>query len=305
MLELERLNATLPVLVQGVSGRMGRLHTRLMRAYGTNIVAGTSSRPDSAESEVPVFRDCKEAVAATGAVASIAMTPALETRAAVEEAVASGVRLIVTVAEGIPVHDSLRIRALTLDAGVTWIGPSTPGLAVPGQMKIGFLPNVSLAPGNVGVMSKSGTLSYEVCRRLVLRGIGQSVWIGVGGDPVKGLRFGDLAQLFARHDPTTSILLIGEIGGAEEEEFAQRWAALGSPKPVYALIAGAQAKEGVAMGHAGAMLLGHRGSLASKRSALEGVGARVFSTMKDLVESMSGNPVTGRRDESVARESNP
>ncbi len=155
------LDASTPVLVQGMTGRTGQSHAKLMRRYGTRIVAGTGRRAGELDG-IPIFTSCGAAVAATGAVASVAMVPALDTLAAIEEAVAAGIRLIVTPAEGVPEHDALHALRLVRQAGVTWVGPSTPGIAVPGQTKLGFLPDVALAPGPLGVMSKSGTLSYEI-----------------------------------------------------------------------------------------------------------------------------------------------
>ena len=155
------------MIVQGITGRMGSTHAALMRAYGTNIVGGTSTRTDTKEvAGVPVFANCRDAVLATGAVASVAMAPPMETLAAVEEALAAGIRLIVTVAEGIPLHDALRIGRSVRRAGATWIGGSTPGMAIPGEIKLGFLPDVCLRPGPFAIMSKSGTLSYECGYRL-------------------------------------------------------------------------------------------------------------------------------------------
>jgi len=275
-----------PVIVQGISGRMGQRHAKLMQRYGTRIVGGTSSRPPSPDDAFPVFPDCAAAVAATGAQLSLLMVPPLQTLAAVQEAVHAGLRAVVTVGEGVPVLDALRIHALTREAGVTWLGASTPGLCIPGELKVGFLPDVSLAPGRIGVMSKSGTLSYEVGYRLVAMGHGQSAWIGVGGDPVKGLRFADLAPGFAAHARTSALVLVGEVGGTEEEDFAAAWSALHCNKPVFALIAGAQAKEGVTMGHAGALVMGRRGTLQSKQAALRAAGVQVFSSIQSLVQAV-------------------
>jgi succinyl-CoA synthetase alpha subunit len=283
------IDGTTPVLIQGMTGRAGRAHLRLMRAYGTNIVAGVSASGAVAEIDgVPVFSECRAAVAATGAVASVAMVPALDVLGAIGEAVAAGIRLIVTIAEGVPVHDALRALGLARAAGVTWIGASTPGLAIPGKTKLGFLPDVTLLPGRLGVMSKSGTLSYEVCYRLARRGIGQSAWIGVGGDQVKGTRFGELVSYFARRPDTDGLLVVGEIGGTEEEELAEALRAQRYDRPVFVLIAGATAREGVVMGHAGAMIHGDSGTIASKRAALERAGARVFATMGEIVEAVGG-----------------
>src|SRR5690348_5079211 len=245
------LSRSTPVIVQGITGRMGRTHAALMRAYGTNIVGGTSTRTDVSEAAgVPVFANCGAAVAATGAVASVLMAPPLETLAAASEAIAAGIQLIVTVAEGIPLHDALRIGRMVRDAGATWIGGSTPGMAIPGEIKLGFIPDVCLQPGTIGIMTKSGTLSYEVGWRLAQAGLGQSLWVGVGGDAVKGVRFADLLPVFFADPCTRTIVLVGEVGGSEEEECADAYAALGAQKPLLALIAGREAKEGVAMGHA-------------------------------------------------------
>jgi succinyl-CoA synthetase alpha subunit len=276
-----------PVLVQGLTGRTGRMHGTMMRAYGTNIVAGVSPRPEPVDG-VPVFKTCAEAVAATGATASVAFVGADALLGAIREAVEAGINLIVTPTEGMPVHDAMAALALVRAAGVRWIGASTPGMAVPGEAKLGFLPEVSLAPGSIGVMSKSGTLSYEVGYRLVGRGLGQSVWIGVGGDPVTGSRYADLVPFFAADDKTRAVVVIGEIGGSEEEELAAALTVEKFAKPVFALVAGRSAREGVTMGHAGAMVHGDAGSWVSKRAALETAGVAVFGAVADLVDAVAG-----------------
>jgi succinyl-CoA synthetase alpha subunit/succinyl-CoA synthetase beta subunit len=281
---LASLSRHTPVIVQGATGRSGSVHVRRMKEFGTNIVAGVSARAAGTTVEgVPVFADCRAAVAATGAQVSLAMVPPNGVLAAVEDAMVAGIRLIVTVAEGVPVHDALRVGQLVRDSGAAWVGASTPGLAIPGEMKLGFLPDVSLRPGPLGMMSKSGTLSYETGYRLASAGLGQSLWIGVGGDPVKGLRFPDLLDVFLADERTRGIVLIGEVGGSEEEDFADALAKTGNPKPVYALVAGRGAKEGVAMGHAGALTFGDVGTFVSKKQRLESAGARVFSTIDDLI----------------------
>jgi succinyl-CoA synthetase alpha subunit len=272
------------VIVQGITGRMGRAHAALMRAYGTNIVGGTSTRTDMTEAAgVKVFPDCAAAVAATGAVASVAMAPPMETLAAVHEALDAGIKLIVTVAEGIPLHDAIAIGRAVRAAGATWIGGSTPGMAIPGEIKLGFLPDVCLRSGPLAIMSKSGTLSYEAGYRLAREGLGQSLWIGVGGDPVKGVRFADLLPVFLADKRTAGIVLVGEIGGTEEEECADAYASLGARKPLYALIAGRRAKEGVPMGHAGALVFGDTGTIGSKTERLRGAGAFVCDTVDGLI----------------------
>jgi succinyl-CoA synthetase alpha subunit len=274
------------VIVQGITGRMGRTHATLMRAYGTNIVVGTSTRMDQSQAAgIPVFPTCLAAVQATGATATVIMAPPSQTLAAVREALAAGIRLVVTVAEGIPVHDAIRIGRAVRQAGAIWIGGSTPGMAIPGEIKLGFLPDVCLCPGPFAIISKSGTLSYECGYRLARAGLGQSVWIGVGGDAVKGVRFADLLPDLSADPRTRAIIIVGEVGGSEEEECAEALMRLGLRKPVYALIAGREAKEGVPMGHAGALVLGDAGTLDSKTRKLTEAGARVFDSIGALVEA--------------------
>lgn len=279
------LSHATPVIVQGITGRMGRSHAALMRAYGTNIVGGTSTRTDIKQAAgVPVFASCADAVLSTGAVASVAMAPPAETWAAVQDALAAGIRLIVTVAEGVPLHDAIKIGRAVRRAGAVWVGASTPGLAIPGECKLGFLPDVCLNPGRFGIMSKSGTLSYEVGYRLARQGFGQSIWVGVGGDPVKGVRFADMLPVFFADPRTEAIILVGEVGGAEEEECADAYARLGAHKPLFALIAGREAKEGVSMGHAGALVHGTYGTLTSKTTRLTQAGAIVFASVDLLID---------------------
>ncbi len=275
-----------PVIVQGMTGRSGRTHTLSMQAYGTNIVGGVSPR-DEDVGGLPVFRDCVEAVAATGAVASVAIVPPLAVLPAILDAIGAGIRTVVTITEGMPIHDAVRARQAVNAAGARWIGASTPGMAIPGKMKLGFLPDVSLAPGRLGVMAKSGTLSYEVNHRLVQNGLGQSLWVGVGGDPVKGTRFADMLPVYAADPNTDALVIVGEIGGTEEEELAEAMIAQRFRKPVFALVAGQAAREGVTMGHAGALIHGKTGTVESKATALRGAGAQVFSRIQDLVDAIA------------------
>lgn len=278
-----------PVIVQGITGRAGRRHAPMMRAAGTSVVAGVSARGDLREvSGIPVFADCVQAVQATGATASVVLVGPEQVESAVAEALAAGIDLVVTPTEGVPLHDAVRIHAAVRAAGAIWVGASTPGLAIPGEAKLGFLPDVSLAPGPVGIASKSGTLSYEAGFRLVQAGLGQSAWIGVGGDPVKGTRFADLAPWFARHGTTEAVLIIGEIGGTEEEEFAQALQAVGLDKPVVALVAGRTAPGGVSMGHAGAITWGAHGTWEAKREALERAGVKVCSSLPEAIDAIAG-----------------
>lgn len=282
-----RITRTTPVIMQGITGRAGQSHFRLMRAYGTNIVAGVSPRAAGGDLDgVPLYASCADAVSKTDSRTSIMFVGAEQLLAAIEEAVAAGVKLIVTPTEGMPIHDALKAKRLTLSAGVTWIGPSTPGMVVPGEAKLGFLPDTTLAPGPLGIMSKSGTLSYESGYRLVQKGIGQSVWVGVGGDPVKGVRFADLVPFYAADAQTEAVLIIGEIGGAEEEEFARAVTANEFKKPAFALIAGCSAPEGVNMGHAGALVHGAHGTYLAKKSALEAAGVRVFGSLDEMTRGV-------------------
>jgi succinyl-CoA synthetase alpha subunit len=274
-------------IIQGMTGRTGRRHAQLMRAYGTRIVGGVSPGSDvDALDGVPIFRTCSDAVAGTGAEASVVMVPPLAVLPAIREAVSAAIRLIVTIAEGVPVADAVAALETVRAAGARWIGASTPGLAIPGRLKLGFLPDVSLAPGPLGVMSKSGTLSYEVCHRLARLGLGQSLWVGVGGDAVKGTRFSEVLPFMLADPRTRGIVVIGEIGGSEEEELAERMTALRCAKPVFALIAGSTAREGVTMGHAGALIQGGVGTIGSKVEALRGAGATVFVRIQQLVDAV-------------------
>jgi len=283
-----RITRQTPVLVQGISGRAGRMHSRLMKEYGTHIVGGISSRKEVLEiNGVPLFIDCASAVNATGATTSVALVGAFDLLAAIEEALAAGIRYIVTPTEGMPVHDALKAKRAVDAAGAIWVGASTPGMAIAGEAKLGFLPNDSLIPGPVGLMSKSGTLSYESGYRLAQVGIGTSAWIGVGGDAVKGLRYADLVPFYAQDEQTKALLVIGEIGGHEEEDFAAACLVHKFPKPVFALIAGRSAPEGVTMGHAGALVHGSHGTWEAKRRALESAGATVFGSLNEMVAGIT------------------
>lgn len=281
----------IPTIIQGISGRIGRRHTTLMRDYGTHIVAGViaanSTRSEQELDGVPLFRSCSDAVKATGAVASVVFVGPFDVLPAIQDAVNGGIKLIVTVTEGMPVADAARARALVDAAGIRWIGASTPGLAAPGRYKLGFLPSTSLQPGVLGVMAKSGTLSYEANYRLVQAGLGQSLWVGVGGDAIKGTRFAELLPFFLADEKTQGIVLIGEIGGNEEEEFAAAVLAQSSSKPVFALVAGQGARDGVVMGHAGAVVQGASGTFASKKKALESAGVRVFDTIEAMTAAVT------------------
>ena len=282
-----RIDRSTPVIVQGITGSAGQLHSRLMTQYGTRILGGVSPGAKMREvNGVPVFSNCSDAVARTGAQASVLLVGAMQLLEAMQDAMAAGIRYLVTPTEGMPVHDALKAWKLTRDTGTVWVGASTPGMAVPGEAKLGFLPDDSLRPGSLGLMSRSGTLSYEAGYRLAQRGVGTSVWVGVGGDPVKGTRFADLVPFYASDPQTEALLIIGEIGGSDEEEFAQALSAQRFTKPVFALIAGRSAPEGVTMGHAGALVYGSRGTYAAKRAALEAAGVGLFASLNEMVEGI-------------------
>ena len=279
------LRPDVPVLIHGITGRAGRSHTRNMRAYGTNVVAGVSPREHDVDG-IPVFRTTAAACQATGAKAAVAIVPPLAVLDVVREGANAGLEMLVTLAEGVPVHDAVRARQIACAAGLRWIGASTPGLAIPGKTKLGFLPSVSLAPGDLGVMAKSGTLSYEVCHRLVRAGLGQTLWVGVGGDIVKGTRFADVVPFFMADPATRAVVVIGEMGGNEEEDLARALMDYQGSKPVFALIAGSAAREGITMGHAGALIHGDVGTVASKTAALTKAGVQVFARIQDLVSAV-------------------
>ena len=251
-------------------------------------MAGVSpGRSTGPHDEVNIYHTCADAVDATGAVTAIQFVPANRVADATNEALASGIKLIVTVTEGVPVHDCASILRKATDLGIIWVGPSTPGIVVPGIIKLGFMPEIALAPGSVGVMSKSGTLAYEVCYRLVREGLGQSSWIGVGGDPVKGTRFAELLDYFATDLNTESVVVVGEIGGTEEEELATALNDRAFDKPCHCLIAGATAPSGKTLGHAGALIHGFHGSFPAKATALKGAGAAVHHNIESLIEAMT------------------
>ena len=282
------LIANTPVIIQGATGHTARRHITVMKQHGTRIVAGVSpGRSAGPYDEVNIYPTCADAVDATGAVTAIQFVSANRVTDAAYEALASGVKLLVTVTEGVPVHDCASILRKATDLGTIWVGPSTPGIVVPGIIKLGFMPEIALAPGSVGVMSKSGTLAYEVCYRLVREGLGQSSWIGVGGDPVKGTRFAELLDYFATDLNTESVVVVGEIGGTEEEELAAALNDRAFDKPCHCLIAGATAPSGKTLGHAGALIHGFHGSFPAKATALEGAGAVVHRNIESLIEAMT------------------
>jgi succinyl-CoA synthetase alpha subunit len=263
--------------VQGITGREGAFHTLQMIEYGTQVVAGVTPGKGgqwAADGQVPVFDTVKEAVEATDANCSIVYVPARFAPDAMLEAADAGLPLIVCITEGIPTQDMIRVRAYLDQKGTRLIGPNCPGLITPEEAKVGIMPGQIHKRGSVGVVSRSGTLTYEVVYALTLRGIGQSTCVGIGGDPVNGSSFIDILELFENDPLTEQIVLIGEIGGNDEERAAEFIAAKVS-KPVTAFIAGRTAPPGKRMGHAGAIIEGGTGLAVDKIAALETVGVRV------------------------------
>jgi len=269
------VDADTRVLVQGITGHQGTVHARAMREFGTKVVAGvTPGKGGTTVEGVPVYDTVREAVAATGANASCLFVPAPFAKDGLLEAVDAGIPLCVLVTEHIPFHDMLVMYHYAREKGTRIIGPNCPGIASPGRAKVGIIPNVVFRPGRVGVISRSGTLTYEIVSGIKEHGLGQSTCIGLGGDPVVGTSFTDALPLFEADPDTDLLVMVGEIGGTAEEEAAELIRRRFS-KPVVAYIAGRSAPPGKRMGHAGAIITRGRGTAASKVEALERAGARV------------------------------
>jgi len=276
------------LLVQGITGREGTFHTEQMIEYGTNVVAGVTPGKGGgwAVGNVPIFDTVHEAVSATGANTSIIYVPASFAPDAILEAADAGVDLVVCITEGIPALDMLKVRSYLDRSSARLIGPNCPGLITPGEAKVGIMPGHIHTRGPVGVVSRSGTLTYEVVYALTLRGIGQSTAVGIGGDPINGTSFVDVLQLFENDPETQQVVMIGEIGGTDEERAAE-YIASQMTKPVTAFIAGQTAPPGKRMGHAGAIISGGRGTAADKISALKSAGVGVASHPGEIAERVA------------------
>jgi len=263
------------LLVQGITGREGEFHTRQMLDYGTQVVAGVTPGKGGMEiAGVPVFNTAKEAIKTTGANTSIIYVPSRFAPDAIYEAADAGIPLIVCITEGIPTQDMIKVKAYLDQRGARLIGPNCPGLITPGETKVGIMPGHIHKPGSVGVVSRSGTLTYEVVYDLTAHGLGQSTCVGIGGDPIPGSDFIDILMLFEEDAATEKVVLIGEIGGTDEERAAD-FVASKMTKPVVAFIAGRTAPPGKRMGHAGAIIQGGTGTAAEKIAALEAAGVKV------------------------------
>ncbi len=276
------VNKATRLVVQGITGREGEFHTRQMIEYGTQVVAGvTPGRGGMEMAGVPVFDTVAQAVAETGANTSIIYVPAPFAPDAILEAADAGIGLIVCITEGIPTLDMIKVTAYLDQKGVRLIGPNCPGLISPGEAKVGIIPGHICTPGPVGVVSRSGTLTYEVIWELTLRGIGQSTCVGIGGDPVIGTTFLDVLKLFEDDLQTEYIVIIGEIGGTDEERAAE-FVAEHVTKPVFGFVAGQTAPPGKRMGHAGAIISGGSGTAQEKIAAFERAGIRVARQPSDI-----------------------
>ena len=283
------INKDTRVVIQGITGGQGTFHSARMMAAGTNIVAGMTPGKggQKAVNDVPVFNSVREAVEKTGANASVIFVPARFAADAIIEAADAGLPLTVCLTEHIPVMDMIRVRNYIDGTNTRLVGPNCPGLVTPGESNLGIISNDIVKPGSIGVVSKSGTLTYEVVYALSYKGLGQSTCVGIGGDPVAGTDFIDVLKLFEADDQTEEIILMGEIGGNAEEKAAE-YIKEHITKPVTAFIAGATAPPGRRMGHAGAIVDGNSGTAQGKMDALREAGARVAEHPEQIVDIIVG-----------------
>ncbi len=278
------VDASTRVLVQGITGREGQFHTKQCLAYGTKIVAGVTPGKGGQDVEgIPVFNTVEQAVKETGANCSMIFVPPAFAADAILEAIDAGVELIVTITEGIPVFDMLKVKNYLSASRSRLIGPNCPGIITPDQCKVGIMPGPIHKPGPVGVVSRSGTLTYEVVHQLTLQGIGQSTCIGIGGDPVNGTNFIDCLKAFQDDPETKAVVMVGEIGGSAEEEAAE-FVAQHMTKPVVGFVAGLTAPPGRRMGHAGAIISGSSGTAQGKIKAMKESGITVVENLGRLGE---------------------
>ncbi len=272
------------VLVQGITGRVGRAQTKWMLEYGTNIVAGVTPGKGGEEVEgVPVYNSVAQAVAERGAEASVFFVPPAAVKDAVLETIDAGIGLVVVVTEHVPVHDAMEIKDYASGRNVRLLGPTSPGIITPGEAKMGIMPGNMFQPGRIGIISRSGTLAYEICVDLAEAGLGQSTAVGMGADPVAFTGMAELLELFDADPETDLVVIVGEVGGTQEEHAAQ-FIADRMKKPSVAYIAGHSVPEGKRMGHAGAIVQGYMGTTKSKISALQEAGVAVAEYPLDVVK---------------------
>ncbi len=277
------INADTKAIVQGITGKQGSYHTKLMLDYGTRIVAGVvPGKGGTVANGVPVYDAVKETVDVYSPDASIIFVPAPFAHDAVLEAIANKIKTIVLVTEHLPIKDTVNVMAYANQSKVTIIGPNTPGIITPGQCKLGIMPTHIFKSGSIGVVSRSGTLTYEIAAELTAKGLGQSTCVGVGGDPIVGLNFIEALKLFKENPETKAIVLIGEIGGNMEELTAEYITQERYPKPIVAYVAGRFAPSGKRMGHAGAIIMGKQGTAQSKIEALINAGVKVAEKPSDV-----------------------
>ena len=281
------INKDTRVLCQGITGSTGAFHTRQAIEYGTKMVAGVTPGKGGQlfDDSVPIFNTVAEAARETGATASVVYVPPPFAADAIMEAAAAGIDLVICITEGIPVLDMVKAKAFLAETSTRLVGPNCPGVITPGECKIGIMPGHIHLPGRVGVVSRSGTLTYEAVGQLTAMGIGQSTCVGIGGDPVNGTNFIDVLSLYQDDPDTDAVIMIGEIGGTAEEEAAD-WIRENFTKPIVGFIAGATAPPGKRMGHAGAIISGGKGTAEDKYAALEAAGVALSKNPSELGQTL-------------------
>ncbi len=280
------VNSETRVLTQGITGATGQFHTRTCKEYGTQMVAGvTPGKGGTSFEDIPIFDSVEEAVEATGANASVIYVPPPFAADAIMESADAGVPLVICITEGVPVQDMMRVKRYLDDRGTALVGPNCPGVITPGECKIGIMPGHIHKRGAIGVISRSGTLTYEAVDQLTRLDMGQSTCVGIGGDPIRGLNFIDVLRRFNEDEETEAVVLIGEIGGSAEQDAAD-WIRAHMNKPVVGFIVGQTAPPGKRMGHAGAIISGGKGTAAEKVEALRAAGVRMAPSPADIGQTM-------------------